>query len=280
MKMKILFLVLAILSILVGYFISFTCYMDYGLGLAGTGFGEVVLIAGIFLLVVCIADMIMSIVALRRGKVKKAIAFALVGVLYSAVILGGYLIDDAVHTKQLEKSIAQREEQMYGEGWDSPSAIEGIPELYQEVLNEYDAVVRDRWSADQLMDLGAVSMADYYGDMSLDNIGFGLMDLNGDNVDELLIGAVTSEGEGTVVFCVYSDPENPFYSINAVEGETYYLHSGQTDGTYMAEIVGRDAAWEIIPATAENTFDFNYREGLLEPADRLTLELTPFSQYK
>lgn len=280
MKMKILFLVLAILSILVGYFISFTCYMDYGLGLAGTGFGEVVLIAGIFLLVVCIADMILGIVALRRGKVKKAIAFALVGVLYSAVILGGYLIDDAVHTKQLEKSIAQREEQMYGEGWDSPSAIEGIPELYQEVLNEYYAVVRDRWSADQLMDLGAVSMADYYGDMSLDNIGFGLMDLNGDNVDELLIGAVTSEGEGTVVFCVYSDPENPFYSINAVEGETYYLHSGQTDGTYMAEIVGRDAAWEIIPATAENTFDFNYREGLLEPADRLTLELTPFSQYK
>lgn len=38
------------------------------------------------------------------------------------------------------------------------------------------------------MDLGAVSMAGYYGDESLDDVGFGLVDLNGDHIDELLTG--------------------------------------------------------------------------------------------
>ena len=33
-------------------------------------------------------------------------------------------------------------------------------------------------------------MADYYGDVGLDNIGFDMMDVNGDNVDELLNGTV------------------------------------------------------------------------------------------
>ena len=44
--------------------------------------------------------------------------------------------------------------------------------------------------------------------------------------------------------------------------------------------VGEDAAWELLPATPEDGFDFDYVEGALDPAGRLTLELIPFSQYK
>ena len=279
--MKILFWILAIVSIPFGFFMTIVSWFADGLGLAGTPIGQVVNIAGMLSLVVSIVCVVLGIIKLRRKDVKKAVIFALVGVAYSAIILGGTYLDEAVHTMLMERDIAARDEQLYGEGWDAAPAIEGIPELYQEVLNEYYAVVRDRWPAEELMDLGAVGMADYYGEASLDNIGFALVDLNGDRVDELVIGAVAqADQQGNEIFCIYTDPENPFYAINSVEGWVYYLHAGEADGTYEAEIVGLDSAWVIETAESENTFDFNIKEGAMDSAGRLTLAMTPFAQYK
>ena len=278
--MKILFWILAVVSILIGLFVSVVCYMSHGLGLTGTGFGKIVCMVGMLAAVICIACMVLGIARLRKGNGKKAVAFALAGLVFCGIIIAGFFIDVVVDTVQLEKSIAERNVQLYGVNWDAPPAIEGIPELYQEVLNKYYAVVRDEWPADQLMDLGAVAMAEHYGDAPLDNIGFVLMDMNGDNIDELVIGAVQVEQQGNAAFCIYSDPQNPSYVINGVEGKLYNLHSGETDGTYEAEIVGHNSAWVIETAERENTFDFNLKEGAMDPARRMTLDLIPFSSYK
>ena len=279
--MKVLFWILAVLSIPVGLFISFVCYMSHGLGLYGTGIGKVVCMAGMLAAVVCIACTVLGSISLRKGNVKKATMLALAGVVYCGIIIAGIYIDDAVDTIQLEQSMAERDAQLYGENWDAPPAIEGIPERYQEVLNKYYVVVREAWPADQLMDLGAVSMAAYYGDAPLDNIGFILMDLNGDSVDELVIGSAAQAGqEGSVIFCIYSNPQNPLYTINSVEDKIYYLHSGEPDSTYAVEIVGGHSAWVIGTAEDENTFDFSLREGAMDPAGRMTLDLIPFSRYK
>lgn len=279
--MKILFWILTVLSVLAGLFMSFVSYLSQGLGLSGTAIGEVVCILGMFAFAVCLICAVLGFIRLRKGNVKKAVICVLVALGYCIAIFAGMLIDDAVNSMMLEKSIEARDEQMYGENWDAPPMIGGIPELYQEILNKYYAVVRDRWSADQLVDLGSVSMADYYGDESLDNIGFVLKDLNGDNVDELLIGVVVqAEQQGNEIFCIYTNPENPHYAINSVEGQVYYLRSGEAEGTYEAEIAGEDRAWVIAPAQSENTFDFDLREGEMDPAGRMTLEMIPFSQYK
>ena len=279
--MKILFWILAILSIAVGLFVSVVCYMSHGLGLTGTGIGEVVCIVGMLAAVICMICTVLGSKKLRKGDAKKAVVFAVAGLVYCGIIIGGIFLDDAVDTLLLKKSIAERNAQLYGENWDAPPAIEGIPERYQEVLNKYYAVIRDQWPADRLMDLGAVSMAEYYGDAPLDNIGFVLMDLNGDKVDELVIGAVAqAEQQGNEIFCIYSDPQTPSYVINGVEGKLYYLHSGEADGTYEAEIVGHHSAWVIETAERENTFDFNLKEGAMDPTGRMTLDLIPFSRYK
>ena len=279
--MKILFWILAILSIAVGLFVSVVCYMSHGLGLTGTGIGEVVCIVGMLAAVICMICTVLGSKKLRKGDAKRAVVFAVAGLVYCGIIIGGIFLDDAVDTLLLKKSIAERNAQLYGENWDAPPAIEGIPERYQEVLDKYYAVIRDQWPADRLMDLGAVSMAEYYGDAPLDNIGFVLMDLNGDKVDELVIGAVAqAEQQGNEIFCIYSDPQNPSYVINGVEGKLYYLHSGEADGTYEAEIVGHHSAWVIETAERENTFDFNLKEGAMDPDGRMTLDLIPFSRYK
>ena len=279
--MKALFWILAVLSILVGFGMTIFGYFVNGLGVYCTVFGQVVCILAMFSLLISIVCVVLGIIKLRKGNGKKAVLFALAGVAYSVIIFAGMFIDEAVGSVRMERDIAERNEQLYGEGWDAAPAIEGIPELYQEILNEYYAVVRDRWPAEELMDLGAVGMADYYGEASLDNIGFALVDLNGDRVDELVIGAVAqADQQGNEIFCIYTDPENPFYAINSVEGWVYYLHAGEADGTYEAEIVGLDSAWVIETAESENTFDFNIKEGAMDPAGRLTLAMTPYAQYK
>lgn len=279
--MKILFWVLAIVSIPIGWFMTAVSVMSHGLGLSGTGIGEVVCVAGMFSIGVSIICMVLGIIKLRKGKVKKAVVFALVGVLYSGIILGGMYIDDAVHTIRMERDIAAWDNQMYGEGWDAAPAIEGIPELYQEILNKAYVVVRDKWPSDRMMDLPLTAMVEHYGEEPLENIGFLLMDVNGNGNQELLIGSTASAEEGgTVIFTMYSDPENPFISLRSLEGEIYYLHAGEADGTYVAEIGGADAAWLLGAEEGEGIVDICYQEGAMDPAGRLTLELIPFSKYK
>lgn len=279
--MKILFWILAIVSIPVGWFMTAVSVLGHGLGLYGTGIGTVMYVAGMASVVVSIVCAVLGIIKLRKGDVKKAVIFALAGVLYSGIVLGSIYIDDVVHTVRMDRDIAARDEQMYGEGWDAAPAVEGIPELYQEILNKFHAVVRDEWPSEQLMDLAAMTMAEYYGDASLDNIGFILMDVNGNGNQELMIGTTSPVEEGgTAIFCMYSDPENPFVSLHSLEGEVYYLHAGEADGTYLAEIDGRDAAWLLGAMEGEGIVDTQYQEGAMDPAGRLTLEMIPFSQYK
>lgn len=162
--MKILFWILAIASLPAGLFVSFISYMAYGLDLAGTEIGVVVCFAGMISLVVSMVCTVLGIVKLRKGDTKKAIAIALVGMVYSILILAGMFIDDAVHGMLLDRDIAERNEQLYGENWDAAPAVEGIPELYQEELNKFYVAIQEQWPADQLMDLAAMTMAAHYGD--------------------------------------------------------------------------------------------------------------------
>ena len=79
---------------------------------------------------------------------------------------------------------------------------------------------------------------------------------------------------------MYSDPENPFINLNSIEGEIYYLHSGETDDTCIAEISGQNAAWLLEAEKGVSIVNITYREGAMDPAGRMTLTLTPFSEYK
>ena len=277
--MKILFWILALASIPVGAFMSVTSWFMHGLDLAGTGIGVVVAIAGMLSLVVSIACAVLGFSKLRKGEVKKAVAVAVAGIAYSGIILAGVYIDDAVHTVLMERDIAERKEAMYGENWDAAPAIEGIPELYVDVLNEIYAIAKNNLDGD-LMGFGVVRMPDYYGDAPMDNIGFTLMDVNGDSVEEMVLGTTAPVDGGTVIFAIYSDPENPVASVSSVEGEVYYLHADETEGDYLAEIVGMDAAWSLDVIEGERMVDINYQEGAMDPAGRQTLEMIPFSQYK
>lgn len=274
----ILFALVALFVLWNSLLFSFACYMAYGLDLGGSLFGTALCLAGIATVAVGLVGVILGIIRLRKGRKALAFLLAVLGAIYGGLIYGGIAIDEAFSATRMEQNLANWMDETYGEGWNTPPAIEGIPEGFQEILNQFYVVVRDCWPAERLMDLGAVSMPGHYGDASLENIGFVLMDLNGDSVDELVIGGAAEDA--TAVFCVYTDPTMPFYSICSTGGETYYLHPGQTEGAYEAELEGMNSAFVIVPAQTENTFDFDYREGAMDPANRLALDLIPFAQYK
>ena len=274
----ILFALVALCVLWPSLLFSFACYMMYGLDLSSSLLGTALSLAGIATVAVGVVGVILGIIRLRKGKKALAFLLALLGAIYGGLIYGGIAIDEALSATRTEQNLANWMDETYGEGWNTPPAIEGIPEGFQEILNQFYVVVRDYWPAEKLVDLGAVSMPDHYGDAALENIGFALMDLNGDKVDELVIGAAAEDA--TAVFCVYTDPTMPFYSICSTGGETYYLHPGQSEGTHEVEIEGMNSAFVIAPAQTENTFDFDYREGTMDPANRIPLELIPFAQYK
>lgn len=278
--MKILFWIFAIVSIPVGLFLSYMCHLAYGLDLYYGGVGAALCLLGMLSVVVSAVCAVFGIIKLRKGDVKKAVVLALAGLVYSGIILAGIYGEEAVHTMLMEKDIADRKDEMYGENWDSAPAIADIPEQYVELLNEFYAIAKDELD-DDLMNFGLVSMPNYYNGARLDNIGFAVMDVNGDNVNELVIGTTAPvEAGGTAVFCIYCDPDSPFYAVASIEGETYFLHIGETEGTYTAEIEGRDAAWELLALEGQSIIEINYVEGAMDPAGRLTLEMIPFSQYK
>ena len=286
--MKILFWILAIVSLPVSFFMTTLGFFADGLDLYSTWIGQVIDYFAMASLIVSIVCIVLGILKLRKGNAKKAVLFALVGVIYPFVILAGMFLDEAVGSLLMERDIAQRNEQMYGENWDAAPAIDGIPEHYVEILNKFYAVVRDEWPAEELMDLSAMEMANYYGDASLDNIGFILMDVNGDGVDELMIGTTAPVEEGgTAIFCMYSDPENPFVNLHGEEEKIYHLHPGEDDtyvaeigGTYVAEDGSTDGVWLLKAEEGSNLVDIIYQEGAMDPAGRLTLDMIPFSQYK
>ena len=280
--MKVLAWILAVAMIPVGLFASVIFYVSFSLGLSAGSVGGVLCLVGILSAVICIVGSVLGIKQLRRGNVKKAFAWILAGAVFIGIISAGLGICDVLNTKRVANIVAAEQAQLYGENWDAPPAMEGIPENCVELMNQYYAIIKNEWPAEELNVVNSVAMADYYGDAPLDNIGFCFKDLNGDGINELIIGtaAPTAEG-GTAFFCIYYGAGDLSYTLDSEAGETYYLHDGESEGTYVAELAGQELAWVIEPVTdGDGYLEITEREGAMDPAGRLTLEMIPFSQYK
>jgi hypothetical protein len=106
MLMKILFWVFAILSILAVMFMSVVSFFSHGLCLYFGIFGEIFGIIGMFSVIVSIVCVVLGIIRLRKDNVKKAVIFALAGLVFSGIVLAGLFIDDTIYTMVMKKNIA------------------------------------------------------------------------------------------------------------------------------------------------------------------------------
>ncbi len=108
-------------------------------------------------------------------------------------------------------------------------------ELYAAVLSRYYAAVSARAGAEELTEAGLNYMLAYdYGEAPLDSAGYALMDVDGDGVNELLIGSLAGDAYNRQIilelYTVRDGEAKPVFTSG--ERDRFYLCS---DGTVAEE---------------------------------------------
>ena len=237
-----------------------------------------------------ILGVIAGFILRRKGRKKAGMIIPLLGLIIQVTILAGFLILDGIETIGRASSDNQWYEETYGEDWDAPSKIDGIPRQYEKILNQIYVSVRDEWKGDQLYDPMIFSSLQtlYYEGDGLKNLGFAITDLNGDGGEELIIAPINDvEGYENIVLQVYTEKRNPHQLYGSNDDMLHYFHLAE-DGTYYVEC---DRTWDD---GSKETFVYKITKGLSEyegrydievdrkvnAKDRVKLELIPFSEYK
>lgn len=224
----------------------------------------------------------------KREETQKSLLCTFGGFIMILGLTLCYALFNSFGANLVNESLRAALERDYGEDWDATSNYEQLPETYQVILDKKYVVVRDRWDRDAMIHREHLSwkLPEFYGENSLENIGFGLLDLNGDGNQELLIGQVSEEGEPTVILSVYTDPESPQQVFQTYDTMVHYLHK-QDDGTYLVECDVEYDTGEKEVYMLMLTYGLNGNPSSntavdipAEPANRCYVELIPFAEYR
>ena len=157
----------------------------------------------------------------------------------------------------------------------APSEADPIA-AYADVFSTYTTLLTEGWGGEELMahDLPLLIMY-CVGDAPFDNIGYLLLDVDGDGTQELLIGTLASdEFYAPIVFEMYTlNPEGSVVRVfSSQERARYYLCD---DNSFLFE--GANSAADSVRCF------YSYAAGTLTEipdagAQLQTLSYTPFSQ--
>ena len=119
-------------------------------------------------------------------------------------------------------------------------AVEQTPEptpemqpidYYREILDKWQTGISERWDMQTLEENGLNYMAAYcYSDSSLERFGYLLHDIDGNGIQELLIGTMTGdEYQDKIILELYTVKDNaPVQIFSSGERDRYYFCSDDT----------------------------------------------------
>lgn len=188
-----------------------------------------------------------------------------------------------------------------------------IPEEYVSIIEKYVTALDEKWDEAKLVENGMSHLyANYYDGNVLENIGYALLDLNGDDKTELLIGLADNSGimldmyaiQNENVVCVFSAVERNRYtyckdyrilnegSISAAQSMTYMMKfNGQVlvveEGVVYDASLSPETPWfKLADANAEKTEDTPINEAeAMKIVDEFKKQceaienIIPFSEY-
>ena len=161
----------------------------------------------------------------------------------------------------------------------APEETPTVEQAYAVVIGEYYTALEQRRNGAELMEAGLNYMAaDCYGDAPLENLGYAIADIDGDGVQELLIGTIKAdEFYEKMVFSLYTLDENGVNKLvfDGTERNRYY-YAGENRFANLGSSAFNDSFETTVKLQEGEMIDMTYTTA---PADYVQLELTPFSQW-
>ena len=161
----------------------------------------------------------------------------------------------------------------------APEETPTVEQAYAVVIGEYYTALEQRWNGAELMEDGLNYMAaDCYGEEPLENLGYAIVDLDGDGVQELLIGPINAdEFFDNMIFSLYTLDENGVNKLvfDGTERNRYY-YAGENRFANQGSSAYNDSFDTTVKLEEGEMIDMTYTT---VPEDYVQLELTPFSQW-
>ena len=152
---------------------------------------------------------------------------------------------------------------------------------YLEIITTYARALSEKWDGSFLMESNIDTLlVDCYGDASLENVGYAVIDLDDDGIEELVIGTterLTDEFFGKLILALYTrDEEDTMHTVFQSMARDRYYYAGENK---FANI-GSSGAGDSVDITVQYAGGALTDTGLVtDPADYVQMELTPMSQW-
>ena len=116
--------------------------------------------------------------------------------------------------------------------------------FYAQQIMRYYTAISNQWDESTYFDHEMSALAAYYYEGNpLDNVGFAFMDLDGDNVRELLIGAIKNAERDPLVFEIWTLKNGePVMLAQSGSHNRYYMQYAQKDGRWSVAYAAENGA--------------------------------------
>lgn len=140
---------------------------------------------------------------------------------------------ESTQAPSLENTPTETEGGTECEGGDSSHFVEAT---YMQQIERYYAAISNQWDESAYFDHEMSPLVAYYYDGNpLDNVGFTIMDLNGDNIQELIIGAIKNAEQDPLIFEIWT--------LNS--GEPVMLAQSGSRNRYYMQYAEEDDMWSV-----------------------------------
>lgn len=152
-----------------------------------------------------------------------------------------------------------------------------IDVVYPQQIERYYTAISQKWEEDAYWDHNMSPLAAYYYEGNpLDNVGFTFMDLDGDGIWELIIGAIQNAEQDPLVFEIWAlKNDEPVMIAQSGSHNRYYLQYAEEDNLWsVAYEVENGAANRAVYYLQLRDGEFHVTQGVV--FDALANEKAPW----